>query len=110
MVSTEITDCTAIAAPEQGECTMQDMTDEVDAVESSREPESARATEGVSDLGIPQDLITPGEVASLFCVNPKTVTRWAMAGRLTAYRTLGGHRRFSRAQIEQLICVQEKAS
>lgn len=59
---------------------------------------------------LPQDLITPREVASLFCVNPKTVTRWAVAGRLTAYRTLGGHRRFSRAEVEQLLCVERKAS
>ena len=39
-------------------------------------------------------LLTPAEVASLFRVNPKTVTRWARAGKITAIRTLGGHRRF----------------
>ncbi|WP_374971487.1 BldC family transcriptional regulator [Terrabacter sp. BE26] len=55
-------------------------------------------------------MITPREVASMFCVNPKTVTRWAVAGRLTAYRTLGGHRRYSRAEIEQLLDVQPRAS
>jgi excisionase family DNA binding protein len=72
--------------------------------------ELATATEQVGDREVPQDLITPREVAALFCVNPKTVTRWAVAGRLTAYRTLGGHRRFSRAQIEQLLVVHPKAS
>ena len=39
-------------------------------------------------------LLTPAEVAALFRVNPKTVTRWARAGKITAIRTLGGHRRF----------------
>ena len=34
-------------------------------------------------------LLTPKEVAQRFHVNPKTVTRWAKAGKLTAIRTLG---------------------
>jgi excisionase family DNA binding protein len=38
-------------------------------------------------------------VASLFCVTPKTVTRWAEAGKLRAIRTLGGHRRFLAADV-----------
>ena len=46
------------------------------------------------------DLMTPSEVAALFKVSPKTVTRWARAGRLTAIRTLGGHRRFRRTEVE----------
>ena len=29
-------------------------------------------------------LLTPAEVASLFRVDPKTVTRWAKAGKLTS--------------------------
>ena len=40
------------------------------------------------------ELLTPAEVAAMFRVDPKTVTRWAQAGKLTAVRTLGGHRRF----------------
>lgn len=39
-------------------------------------------------------LLTPGEVADLFRVDPKTVTRWAAAGRLHSIKTPGGHRRF----------------
>ncbi|MGW4423497.1 BldC family transcriptional regulator, partial [Streptosporangium sp. NPDC004631] len=39
-------------------------------------------------------LLTPTEVAIMFRVDPKTVTRWAKAGRLTSIRTLGGHRRY----------------
>ena len=38
-----------------------------------------------------EDLLTPSEVAALFRVNPKTVTRWARAGKISAIRTLGGH-------------------
>ncbi|MDQ1502811.1 MAG: hypothetical protein QOD57_538, partial [Actinomycetota bacterium] len=40
------------------------------------------------------ELLTPGEVATMFRVNAKTVTRWARAGKISAVRTLGGHRRF----------------
>ena len=44
-------------------------------------------------------LLTPGEVAAMFRVDPKTVTRWAKAGKLKAIRTLGGHRRFRESEV-----------
>ncbi len=50
-------------------------------------------------------LLTPSEVAKLFRVNPKTVTRWARAGKLSAIRTLGGHRRFRASEIHR--CLEE---
>ena len=49
------------------------------------------------------ELLTPAEVAELFRVNPKTVTRWARAGKVTAVRTLGGHRRFRTAEIRRFL-------
>lgn len=49
------------------------------------------------------DLLYPHEVAALFRVDPKTVTRWAQAGKLPSTRTLGGHRRFRRADIEAAL-------
>lgn len=49
------------------------------------------------------DLFTPAEVAALFRVNPKTVTRWARAGKISTIRTLGGHRRFLRSDIEAVL-------
>ena len=48
-------------------------------------------------------LLTPAEVAAMFRVNPKTVTRWARAGKLNAIRTLGGHRRFRASEIRQTL-------
>ncbi len=45
------------------------------------------------------ELLTPAEVAELFRVSPKTVTRWAQAGKLSVVRTLGGHRRFRREEV-----------
>jgi excisionase family DNA binding protein len=36
-------------------------------------------------------------------VNPKTVTRWARAGKITAIRTLGGHRRFRASEIRRCL-------
>jgi excisionase family DNA binding protein len=48
-------------------------------------------------------LLTPGEVAAMFRVDPKTVTRWALAGRIGSIRTPGGHRRFHEAEIRALL-------
>jgi excisionase family DNA binding protein len=49
------------------------------------------------------DLLTPGEVASLFRVDPKTVTRWAVSGKLPYITTLGGHRRYREEDIKALM-------
>ncbi|GAA4394874.1 BldC family transcriptional regulator [Tsukamurella soli] len=51
----------------------------------------------------PERLMTPGQVAALFNVNPKTVTRWAGAGLLGAVRTPGGHRRFRASEVLALL-------
>ena len=60
------------------------------------------------ELDAPEQLLTPSEVAALFRVNPKTVTRWARAGKLTAIRTLGGHRRFRVSEIKR--CLEEMST
>jgi excisionase family DNA binding protein len=57
--------------------------------------------EGVVDSG--DRLLTPGEVAALFRVDPKTVTRWAAAGRIGSIRTPGGHRRFRESEVRALL-------
>jgi excisionase family DNA binding protein len=50
-----------------------------------------------------EKLLTPAEVASLFRVDPKTVTRWAKAGKLTSIKTLGGHRRYKESEVRSLL-------
>ncbi|HEY9563676.1 MAG TPA: BldC family transcriptional regulator [Nocardioides sp.] len=49
------------------------------------------------------NLLTPSEVAALFRVDPKTVTRWAKAGKIGSIRTLGGHRRFRESEVMELL-------
>lgn len=51
----------------------------------------------------PEELLTPSEVAAMFRVNPKTVTRWARSGKISAIRTLGGHRRFRATEIRKFL-------
>lgn len=55
-------------------------------------------TDGAAD-----QLLTPSEVAARFRVDPKTVTRWANAGKISSIRTLGGHRRFHASEVEDLL-------
>jgi excisionase family DNA binding protein len=60
-----------------------------------------RTREGIVDRG--DRFLTPGEVAALFRVDPKTVTRWAAAGRISSIRTPGGHRRFRESEVRALL-------
>ncbi|HEX4979998.1 MAG TPA: BldC family transcriptional regulator [Acidimicrobiales bacterium] len=62
----------------------------------------------MADSPNPDALLTPAEVAALFRVNPKTVTRWARAGKITAIRTLGGHRRFRASEIRRCLEQMER--
>jgi excisionase family DNA binding protein len=55
----------------------------------------------------PEPLLTPAEVAALFRVDPKTVTRWAKAGKLSSIRTLGGHRRYRESEVRALLARLE---
>lgn len=48
-------------------------------------------------------LLTPAEVAALFRVDPRTVTRWARDGLITSVKTPGNHRRFREAEILALL-------
>lgn len=57
----------------------------------------------LSRIAAQERLLTPAEVATLFRVDPKTVTRWAKAGKLTSIRTLGGHRRYKESEVKQLL-------
>lgn len=55
-------------------------------------------------------LMTPGEVADRFHVDPKTVTRWANLGFIPCIRTPGGHRRYPRAKVEEMLGAQTGAN
>lgn len=64
----------------------------------------ARLPDSSSETGDDSDaLLTPAQVAKLFHVDPKTVTRWAQAGKLSHMRTLGGHRRYPRGEVYELL-------
>ena len=57
----------------------------------------------MTQVPVTEPLLTPAEVATLFRVDPKTVTRWALAGKLTSIRTLGGHRRYREQEVHDLL-------
>ncbi|MDN3460826.1 BldC family transcriptional regulator [Rhodococcus sp. APC 3903] len=56
-----------------------------------------------SDSDDGDDFLTPGHVAALFHVTPKTVGRWAAEGKIGYITTVGGHRRYFRADIHALL-------
>ena len=58
----------------------------------------------------PKYLLLPGEVAAIFRVDPKTVTRWATAGKIASIRTLGGHRRFHAAEVYRALMGEKNAN
>src|SRR5215210_5635223 len=60
-----------------------------------------------SDDGAPADWIGLGEAARLLGVAPGTLRRWSDAGRVRAFTTPGGHRRYIRSALERLIATEE---
>jgi excisionase family DNA binding protein len=50
-----------------------------------------------------EPLLTPSEVAALFRVDPKTVTRWARTRKIDSIKTVGGHRRYRESVIRALL-------
>jgi len=47
--------------------------------------------------------MTTSEVAEVFRVDPKTVTRWAKSGKIPSIRTPGGQYRFLAADIDDYL-------
>ncbi len=68
--------------------------------------EAVVAKPGLIHTTDPEALLKPAEVAAMFRVDPKTITRWAKAGQLTAIRTLGGHRRYLYSEVTRLLEVE----
>jgi excisionase family DNA binding protein len=50
-----------------------------------------------------RQILTPAEVAELFAVGPRTVSRWARLGWIECITTPGGRRRFRRAEVERIL-------
>ena len=63
-----------------------------------------------SNRPVIERLLTPAEVAKIFRVDPKTVTRWAEGGLLTSTRTLGGHRRYRESEVRSFLDGQDGAA
>lgn len=51
----------------------------------------------------PKEYLTAGEVARLLHVSPKTISRWAARDMIPCLVTLGGHRRFRREDVEEIV-------
>jgi excisionase family DNA binding protein len=75
-------------------------------------PETPNTPNAKPESTMPQneELLTPSEVAAMFRVNPKTVTRWARSGKISAIRTLGGHRRFRASEIRKFLDQVEEGT
>ncbi|MEU1877778.1 BldC family transcriptional regulator [Streptosporangium sp. NPDC020072] len=68
-------------------------------------PLKAVAPDGTFSTGpdTTERLLTPGEVARIFGVDPKTVNRWALTGKIPSVRTPSGHRRYRETDITALL-------
>src|SRR4051812_10326654 len=56
-----------------------------------------------NDYSDHHQLLRPREVAEIFGVRTTTIARWAREGRLSPFRTPGGHRRYSRDAVARLL-------
>jgi excisionase family DNA binding protein len=54
------------------------------------------------------DLLTSTQVAAVFNVSIKTVSRWAKLGLLPAIRTPGRQLRFRRRDVDEFLRQQEQ--
>lgn len=50
-----------------------------------------------------EKFLTPADVAAMLSVDPRTVTRWAIAGKIGSVRTPGGHRRLLKSDVVALM-------
>jgi excisionase family DNA binding protein len=64
----------------------------------------------VHPVGAPMDWLSLGPASRLVGVDPDTLRRWADAGRVRAFSTPGGHRRFSRADLDRVVAGRRPAS
>lgn len=56
----------------------------------------------------PSGLMTAAEVAAVFRVSARTVSRWERSGRLISIRTPSGRRRYRIAEVRALVAEQQR--
>lgn len=56
----------------------------------------------MTEPNVESEYLSAGEAARTLRVSPKTLIRWADAGRIAHVVTLDGHRCFSRAEIAEM--------
>ena len=89
-----------VAPEDQGELEVTEIVET--AVETAKPSETPPKTIALEELEDDR-LLSRSEVAAEFGVRPPTVTRWAKKGKLSPFRTLGGHRRYRASEIKQLL-------
>lgn len=67
----------------------------------AREEERSRPTAGASVA--PSDWLTLGQAAKYLGVAQSTIRKWSDGGRLPAFYTPGGHRRFRRGDLDRFL-------
>lgn len=53
----------------------------------------------------PDRWLLAAEAAAILKVHPRTVARWACAGKISVQRTLGGHGRYDEPEIRALAAA-----
>lgn len=77
---------------------------------ADRQEEKVRKEVTETSRGFDEEFLTPKQVAALFRVNPKTVNRWAQAGKIGCIITPGGHRRYRSAEVHALLGESHNSS
>lgn len=54
------------------------------------------------------NLLPPGEVSRILGVDPKTLARWALAGKIKHIRTPGGHRRYRESVVRAILATENQ--
>jgi excisionase family DNA binding protein len=54
-----------------------------------------------------RQLLTSGELAAIFRVDRKTITRWTLEGRIPSIRTPGGQHRFRPEDVRALLAERD---
>lgn len=99
--------------PEAAVAAMKPWADCLERAERKQSARTERNTMRKSRLTAAEEgerLLTPGDVATLLGVDPKTVRRWSVEGKLPSGTTPGGHRRYRYADILPFMAMAPAAT